>query len=151
MIGKGFLPYTRVSATIPPVDVPMIQSNSSVIFLPVASSSCIRASICTKPFIPPPSRNSNLLPPSSPAQVGFSSGSFYMGVARFKKGGSINYEIINCVQVGGDKLVKWILTTFFRKGGFVQTLRTPSGYTHILNRHTQLKELTVNIWEMFKL
>ena len=34
-----YSPYTSASATMPPVDVPTIQSNNSVTFLPVCSSS----------------------------------------------------------------------------------------------------------------
>ena len=56
------LPYTRASAMIPPIEVPTIQSKSSVILFPVFFSICRRISICTRPRIPPPSRQRIRLP-----------------------------------------------------------------------------------------
>ena len=58
-------------------DVPTIQSNRSVIFLPVASSSWMRDSIWERPLIPPPSRKRSRLPPSRPPSIELSLRTIY--------------------------------------------------------------------------
>ena len=61
------------SAMIPPVEVPTIQSKSSVILRPVISSICINTSIWISPFMPPPSRHRMRSPPCTLNTSGVSS------------------------------------------------------------------------------
>ena len=59
---KCNLLYTMANANIPPVLVPMIQSNKSTILLLVIFSMVINISIKIKPLIPPPSKHNTRSP-----------------------------------------------------------------------------------------
>ena len=61
-IFKSHLLYTMANANIPPVLVPMIQSNNSMIGLLAILSMVISMSIKIKPLMPPPSRHSTRSP-----------------------------------------------------------------------------------------
>ena len=52
---KITVPWIKANANIPPVLVPPIQSNNSVMGLPVISSMASSICISTRPLIPPPS------------------------------------------------------------------------------------------------